>query len=527
MLGQSAWQIEKAGRFDRHACPHPVHPCRSPVTDFTRDEVLVPPTELAPSVERPAAHSLSFRTKSLYATGNLVDTVMNAALTGFLLFYLTIVCGLSGTLAGAAMAVALVVDAFIDPFVGSLSDNLHSRYGRRHPFMVLGVLPVGLALGLLFSVPAGLSGLPLFLYATACLLTMRFGHSAFNIPYFALGAELTDDYHERSIVVAYRTFAGVFGSVAPVVLGLLVFLKGPAVLQRGAYVPFAWSCVAIILAGGLISAFGTLDTLNRLHKTRAIEDHFLKRLLREIVEVFRNPSFRILFFALVIFFVAQGVAANLSLHAHKFFWNLPNGVIAAIGIVLPFGTLVGIPFISELAKHVEKNTLSLGGMAGFCLCQLTIPLLKVLDLLPPNGPFVYGLLLTNVAVAGVAITALVIGFQSMMADAADEHELLFGARREGLYFAGLNFSVKAAAGAGGFLAGRALDLIGFPVGIAAHGGANAHIPIWTLKALGLTYGPGAAILTSFSILILLGYKIDRKAHAKTLAELTRRRNGMR
>jgi GPH family glycoside/pentoside/hexuronide:cation symporter len=239
--------------------------------------------------------------------------------------------------------------------------------------------------------------------------------------------------------------------------------------------------------------------------------------------VFRNPSFRILFATLVIFFVAQGVAAVLALHAYQFFWKLPNGVIGAIGIVLPIGTLAGIPFISWLAKHVEKVTLDLGGLVVFCFCQLTLPLLKVLDLLPPNGPLLYGLLLANVALAGAAISALVIGFQSMMADAADEHELLFGARREGLYFAGLNFSVKAAGGAGVLIAGRALDLIRFPVGLAAHGGANAHIPVWTLKALGLLAGPGAALITAFGFIVLLGYKIDRKRHAEILAELTRRR----
>lgn len=493
------------------------------MTDLVEDGVLVQAAESAPATTRPAANSLSFRTKSLYATGNLVDTTMNAALTNFLLFYLTVVCNLSGTLAGVAMFGALIADAFVDPFVGSLSDNLHSRFGRRHPFMILGVIPVALGLGLLFSVPAGLSGLSLFAYATVCLLVMRFGHSAFNIPYASLGAELTDDYHERSIIVAYRTFLGVFGSITPVVLGFLVFLSGPARFTHNAYMPFAWSCSAVILAGGLISAFGTLDTLDRLHKTRAVEAHFLTRLAREVVEVFRNRSFRVLFSSLVIFFVAQGVAGVLALHAHQFFWKLPNNVILAIGVVLPIGTLAGIPFISWLAKRVEKITLSLGGLTVFCFCQLTVPLLKVLDLLPPNGPFVYGLLLTNVAVAGVAITSLVIGFQSMMADAADEHELLFGARREGLYFAGLNFSVKAAAGAGVLIAGRALDLIGFPTGLAAHGGANAHISVWTLKALGLLYGPGAALITSLALIILLGYRIDRKKHAEILAELTRRR----
>ena len=69
----------------------------------------------------------------------------------------------------------------------------------------------------------------------------------------------------------------------------------------------------------------------------------------------------------------------------------------------------------------------------------------------------------------------------MMADAADEHEFLFGTRREGLYYAGLNFSAKAASGLGALVAGLALDLIAFPTNLAAHGGANALIQAANLR----------------------------------------------
>ena len=74
---------------------------------------------------------------------------------------------------------------------------------------------------------------------------------------------------------------------------------------------------------------------------------------------------------------------------------------------------------------------------------------------------------------GIGASAALIGFQSMMADAADEHEILFGARREGLYFAGISLSAKASSGIGALIAGLVLDLIGFPHGLppAAERGA--------------------------------------------------------
>ncbi|MGH6970659.1 MAG: MFS transporter, partial [Caulobacteraceae bacterium] len=98
---------------------------------------------------------------SVYGVGAMVDATTSVYLGTFLYFYLTAVCGMSGTLAGTALGAALVVDSVVDPLVGSLSDNSRSRLGRRHPFMAAAIVPIVVSLGLLFSVPAGMSGLTL------------------------------------------------------------------------------------------------------------------------------------------------------------------------------------------------------------------------------------------------------------------------------------------------------------------------------------------------------------------------------
>ena len=45
---------------------------------------------------------------------------------------------------------ALVFDAISDPIVGYASDNLHFRWGRRHPFMYAPALVVVYLISLLF-----------------------------------------------------------------------------------------------------------------------------------------------------------------------------------------------------------------------------------------------------------------------------------------------------------------------------------------------------------------------------------------
>src|SRR5260221_8008422 len=99
----------------------------------------------------------------------------------------------------------------------------------------------------------------------------------------------------------------------------------------------------------------------------------------------------------------------------------------------------------------------------------------------------------------------------MTGDAADEHEYLFGSRREGLYFAGLSFSSKAASALGAFVSGVAIDAIGFPSDIAAKG-PHFHIAHRTVVELALITGPGASLLMACAALVVLFYRLHRVEH---------------
>src|SRR5580658_2564099 len=187
------------------------------------DSVAVPSEAAADLRRRPLGLSLL----SLYGSGAMADAVVQAALASFLFFYLTAVCGLSNTLAGVSLFAALAVDAVADPLVGSISDNSWTRWGRRHPFMLAGAAPLAIALGLLFSIPPGLSGGWLFAYATAASIALRVSQSLVVLPYIALGAELSDDYAERTNIVAARALFTVLGTVVCISLALQVFLGGP------------------------------------------------------------------------------------------------------------------------------------------------------------------------------------------------------------------------------------------------------------------------------------------------------------
>jgi GPH family glycoside/pentoside/hexuronide:cation symporter len=485
------------------------------------EDVIVPGGEAAGANHLARDKRLSRGLLAVYGAGTMVNDVTAFGLNTLLLFYLTIVCGLSGSAAGIALGVALVVDSFIDPLVGSLSDNSRSRHGRRHPYMLASAVPIVVSFVLLFSIPAGLTGGALFAYALVVILAARISLSLFYVPYVALGAELSDDYAERSTIVASRVLFSVVAAVLAAFLAYGVFMRGPGgQTHRDAYPPFALTCGLIAFAAAAVSTFGTMGARGRLHTASPNQGGAaIGRLAVEVVEVFRNRSFRILFAACLILFVALGAAGALGLHANTYFWKLPTPAILIITLSASVGVLAGVFVAAAMARSLEKRVVAVLGLALIGVCQLTPVLLQLGGLIPKGGAVIT--LMIAAALGGLGGSIATIGFQSMMADAADEHEHLFGARREGLYFAGITLSAKASSGIGALIAGVVLDLIGFPHGIAGH--AVAAIPAHTIRDLGLAYGPGASVLTAFSVITLMTYRRGKRDHDEVREALQRRR----
>lgn len=466
------------------------------------------------------AERLGWPTLGLYGVGGLAESVVAFGLGQLLLFYLTIVCGLSGSAAGFAMGAAVVVDAATQPFVGLLSDNSRSKHGRRHPFMVVGAIPLAVGFGLLYSIPTGVTGAPLFLFVLAALLAIRLAQAVFNVPYMALGAELSEDYQERSLVVASRLLCGSLGSALAIFLAYGVFMKGHAgQTHRDAYAPFAWTCVVVIVLGTGISILGTLRARDRLRATGPNQGTSFLQFLSELGKLIRNPSFRTLFCMALFFQVAWSAASALGLHANTYFWKLPTSQILSVNLLGVIGFLAGCVLAATIARFVSKRTTSMIGMGLIGICQLSLAPLRLAGVIHQEDVLLSVTLSTMLSQMGLSMT--LVGYQSMMADAADEHEQLFGARRQGLYYAGTALAAFASSGIGAIIAGVSLDVIKFPHGIAKL--SAPVIPAETIRDLGLVYGPAMGLLTVVAIVVLFGYRLTKDGHAAIRVSLAQRR----
>lgn len=474
-------------------------------------------------MEPAAPDRVGLSTRLVYGSGSISEGVKNVAFNTFLLFYFNVVLGLSGTLCGIAILLALVVDALTDPLVGSLSDNLHSRWGRRHPFMYASALPMGVSFWLLFHPPEGLGSTGLFVWFTTFAVLVRSAMTLYSIPSNAMVAELTPIYDERTSLVSWRFFFGWAGGITIAQVGYRVFFASrPGLsdgrLDAGAYGGFSAVCAVAIVLAILVCSLGTHRVIPLLKPPPAATPFTLKRLLGEMREVFGNRSYLMLVFASFFASVAGGFGDVVGLYMGTYFWGLSSEQIATMGLFLLVALVAGVALARPMSQHLDKRKVAiLLAAAAIGLGPLPI-FLRLGGLMPPNGhPVLLPLLIAHSVVLVTAVIIIGIVLSSMIADVIDENELVTGKRQEGMFSSVIAFTSKATSGIGGFLAGVALDLIAFP-----RQAEPGTVGEGELFLLGLAVGPCMLLLYLLALVFLRRYPLTRARHAEILGEIERR-----
>lgn len=470
---------------------------------------------------------LSRVSKVIYSFGKGGESIVSRLFEFFLFFYYAQVQGLSGTLAGLAVGISLVFDAIIDPLVGSLSDRVKSKLGRRHPFMYLSLLPLGIGLNLLFLPPKGMGQMGLFLWLSIFTVLVRFSGSFFCVPYLALGAEISTDYYERTSIVAYRGVTGIIGSAITMILGLIVFLPSTEKYPKGqmnpdGYPPFVLACSLIAMVMGIVATHGTREHISRIPKVPpGLPPYRFFQVFEEMSSAFKNRSFRAIFITLIMFAISAGLQATLFMHFLTFYWQLGSTQIMLFTWAIAGGFLLCVPFIRFF--HIlfdKKTTFMIGLMVGPLFGSAPV-LLREAGLFPANGnPWLMPILLVQYGVISFLLAMSALTAPSMLADIADENEMTTGLRQEGIFFGAIAFSGKAASGFGNLAAGLAIDTIGLPTG--ANVDMSAIAPR-VISHLGLFNGPALLIFSLVGIISVLGYNMNRERHREIVTQLASRR----
>jgi glycoside/pentoside/hexuronide:cation symporter, GPH family len=460
----------------------------------------------------------TFRTRLFYGFGSISFGVKDNGFQSFLLLFYNQVMHLPAQTVGNLIFAAVVLDALIDPIIGQFSDNLRTRWGRRHPLLYLSALPVAVSYLFLWNPPPlSPSGLLIYLFAAAVIV--RTFISCYEIPSSALNPELTDDYDERTRLSSYRVLFAWTGGMTMYVLALAVFFAPTAAYKVGqlnpdSYVRYSITAAVVMFLAILVSAAGTHRFIPILRKPppRATS---LWQYFKDMAATFNNRAFAILMLAQIAFGAATGLVFAMSIYLGTYFWEFSSGELAvlALGTVVAFilAFFIALPVSQRIGKRMGAVVLFASGLfiAIFPIA------LRLLGLFWANGsPFLLPTLFGFAVVTGATTIASSILMTAMLADVVEDSELKTGRRSEGLFFAGSSFMAKAVSGLGLFLSGQLLGLIGFPTNAVP-----GHVDPTIIRDMGLVYLPAIVVLYGIGIAIISRFPIDRSHHEENLRRL--------
>ncbi len=472
---------------------------------------------------------LTLWTRFAFGFGSVAFGLKNNGFDYFLLLFYSQVVGLDARLVGLALTLALIADAISDPLVGYWSDNLRSRWGRRHPFMYASAIPVSATFFLLWNPPEGLTQMQLFWFLLFMAVMIRTFITLYETPSSALVPDMTQDYDQRSSLIGWRYFFGWVGGNSMTVL--MFFFIFPAFVteaisdgqfNRDAYRLYGIMGSCGILIAILVSTIGTHSRIPYLMQPPPKRAITIGVVFKEIYGAIRERDFFKLFVASLFGAAATGLAAGLSFYFMTYFWGF--GSIERGQLVLGVFVAAGIAFVlAPIATRRlgKKRGAMIIGAVAFLGAPVPI-ILRLLDLLPPNGTeFVFWFVfLANVIDLGLIITFQML-VASMVADVVEQHELKTGLRSEGVFTSASIFSRKCTQGFGLIAASFILAAADFQAG--ADASQVSDEAIWKMGAY---YVPSILALWCSMLLMIAPYSIDRAKHDANVRKLADRKNGV-
>ena len=459
----------------------------------------------------------------MFAAGQIPEGVQSTAFGFFLLFFYNQVLGLSGFLASLAIVVALLVDAVSDPVIGSWSDGVRHRWGRRHPFMYAAAAPFALCFYFLFSPPEGLTETQVFIWLVVFSVLTRTTQSVYSIPHTSLTAELSTDYHERTLLSSLRSVLQSVGTLMVFLIGLQIFFGATPEYPNGqlnpaAYPRFAGMFSIVIFIGVLLTAYGTHSYIPYLPQANPNGHRFsLRQVMREAGMAFALRSFKAVVLTAVLFGMTMGMVSALSIYLGTLYFEFS---LELIGLSFPasiLGSFLGAGLAAPLGRiFQEKKTLLMGGLIWYALWNTLPIILSLLELFPkPGDPLLFYLVMTSNAICSMGIGVLTVMIGSMIADITDQHEEKHGSRNEGIYFAASSFAAKAIGGFGIVVSGIVVDL----AGIQRNATVETINPE-SLRTLAMAMGPGVLLMIGVTVVAASFYDLSRAEHSRIRAAIT-------
>ena len=406
--------------------------------------------------------------------------------------------GLSLSIIGSTFIVIRLFDAFSDPIMGYISDNFISKYGKRKPWLMIG--------GTIFVFSTWFLFVPIFKsvgfnYFFFWLLMATIGWTVAYAPYYAMGAELSMDYLERSNVTFCRELFTILGIVIASLLYSISFDFEYKIFRNG--ISSKEGLIQICIFSSFAFLFSMIFFLFVQIDKNELSNSRNNNL--NIFEIFSSLQKQELMRKLLFSHFINGLANGLPPALFVFFVNsiLKSPELTGFLLFLYFlGALMGVPLWIFLSSKYDKHRVWCCAMIYACFIFMFVLFLEEGDLT---------LFVVICIFSGLALSADLAIPSSIQADIIDLEFLKTGKRLTAQFFAFWGVVSKAAVALSTGIALILLDIVGFKSG----DNNSTFVLFW----LSFIYGGLPIILKIVSIYLMWDFKLDRKAHAEISLKL--------
>ena len=429
-----------------------------------------------------------------YALPSLVTSVAALPMALFVPAFYADELGLPLAAVGAAIAASRLLDVVTDPLIGSLSDRLATRWGRRKPWMIVGTPLFLIAIWQVFVPGETVSAS--YLLGWSALLYL--GFTMIDLPHKAWGAELSTDYDERSRITSWREALSTAGQVGLLAFLLALGIRGVDGIDeqlRG----IAW---LIVLSLPILVALAVFSVPEGHPEGFP---HQRRSYLAGLRLVARNPAFGRMIGCVVLF--VSGIAIQGTLHRLVLadVMGDPSRFVLMI-FIENLATLGAVPLWLWFSMRIGKHRALAAAALWLAVLSLPLALLREGDT---------NWLLALIAVRGSSFASILFLANSIAADVIDVDTLASGEQRSGLYFAAWGMTIKLSLALGVLLGTVLPASFGYDPAAAA-------TPPEVQARLMVIYGCVPALMMAGGVLFLRRFPITRQRHAEVRAALENR-----
>jgi len=465
-------------------------------------------------------NSVPFGQKVAFGIGMFANQMFPAIL-GIFMVVLVQDLGFPGWMWGLIFFAPRIFDSITDPIMGFISDNTKSKWGRRRQYVFAGGLIMGIAFIIMWQLYAENSLEYNFWYFFLWSLVFYLGLTLFSVPYVAMGYEMTEDFHERTNIMAVAQWIGQWAWVIAPWFWVIMYDQDwfPSAEVATRELAF-WVGIPCALCAMVPAIFiKSESTLDRDYAPLNFSNigGSLKKILNGFVEAFKIEAFRRICIATFLIFNAFNTVAALTFFV--IVYKLFNGDAGASGIwVVLFGclgalgtTFLVIPIVTKMSKWWGKKK---AFIVAQCISITGYVMLYFLFV--PGKPWLYILALPFFS---FGIGSLFTIMMSMTADILDVDELNTGLRREGIFGAIYWWMVKVGFAIAGGLSGVIIAVVGFNPDLATVDQQGA------VDGLHAFFCFFPAVGTLLAIYIMKDYDISEEKANEIRTEINKRKQG--